>query len=85
MKLAAIANRGAQKDFFDAHTLIQRLGLPAMIAMYQKKFPDNDPAIVLRSLCWFDDAEATATPETLIAVTWADVKRLVAAEVKKLL
>ncbi len=85
MKLGAIANRGAKKDFYDARTLIERLGLPAMLAMYQKKFPNNDPAIVLRSLAYFEDAEATEAPVSLTGITWPEVKQFIAAEVKKLL
>lgn len=85
MKLGAIANRGAKKDFHDAHMLIQQFGLPAMLTMYQRKFPDNDPAIVLRSLAYFEDAEGTEAPESLTKITWPRVKQFIATEVKKLL
>lgn len=85
MKLGPVCNRGAKKDLFDSLMLIEQLGLPEIIAIYRRKFPENDPAIVLRSLCYFDDAESDVDPVSLVDATWPKVKKHIAAEVKKLL
>ncbi len=85
MKLAAVTNRGARKDFFDLYTLIGKLGLPHLISCYQAKFPGTEPLMLLRSLCYFTDAESDVEPQSLIGLHWAEVKRGVSAAVKVLL
>ncbi|MDZ4405357.1 nucleotidyl transferase AbiEii/AbiGii toxin family protein [Prosthecobacter sp.] len=74
MKLGAISNRGAKKDFYDLHTLLEELGLDEVMRCYKLKFPNHDPMIPLRSMIYFEDAEDTETPNTLINTTWAKVK-----------
>jgi hypothetical protein len=74
MKLGAISNRGAKKDFYDLHTLLKELGLDEVMRCYKLKFPNHDPMIPLRSMIYFEDAEDTETPKTLIKTTWAKVK-----------
>jgi hypothetical protein len=81
MKLGAVTNRGAKKDFFDAYTLIEKMGLPELIHIYRRKFPDHDPSIVLRSLCYFEDTELTDEPESLVGATWDEVKKVVSQAV----
>ncbi|MFN0080040.1 MAG: nucleotidyl transferase AbiEii/AbiGii toxin family protein [Prosthecobacter sp.] len=74
MKHGAISNRGAKKDFYDLHTLLKELGLDKVLDCYARNFPNHDPMIPLRSMIYFDDAEDTETPATLIKTTWAKVK-----------
>jgi len=74
MKLGAISNRGAKKDFYDLHKLLKELGLEKVLDCYARKFPNHDPMIPLRSMIYFEDAEDTETPKTLIKTTWAQVK-----------
>jgi predicted nucleotidyltransferase component of viral defense system len=74
MKLGAISNRGAKKDFYDLYTLLNELGLDEILRCYALKFPNHDPMIPLRSMIYFEDAEDTETPKTLIKTTWAKVK-----------
>ena len=82
MKLGAITNRGAKKDFYDLYTLIEHLGVDALIEVYQRKYPKHDPMIVLRSMIYFDDAEEEDEPDTLTAVGWNEVKEFVSRSVK---
>ncbi len=82
MKLSAITNRGARKDFYDLHALIQHLGVDALIDIYRQKYPSHDPMIVLRSMIYFDDAEDDNDPELLMAQDWEDVKETICAAVK---
>jgi len=74
MKLGAISNRGAKKDFYDLHTLLKEVGLEKVLDCYARKFPNHDPMIPLRSMIYFDDAEETETPKTLVKTIWAKVK-----------
>lgn len=74
MKLSAITNRGARKDFYDLHALIQHLGVERLIEIYQQKYPSHDPMIVFRSMIYFDDAEDDNDPELLMEQDWGQVK-----------
>ncbi len=83
MKLSAITNRGAKKDFYDLKTLIDRFGLAKLIDHYGAKFPETDPLMLLRSLSYFSDAETDADPQTLLSdLTWTDVKSSIRKSVR---
>lgn len=78
MKLAAIAGRGAKRDFIDLFAL-GRAGheLPEMLASYQRKFGMTDVGHLLMSLTYFDDADAEDVPDLLWDVRWDEVKRTI--------
>lgn len=77
-------SRPAPWTFYDVHALIGQFSLPGLLEICQKKFPKEDISILLRSLACFVDAEEDANPVSPVGITWPEVKRLVAAEVKKL-
>ena len=74
MKLNAIANRGAKKDFFDWALLLDHFTLQQMIGIFSEKYPATDPFTVIRSLVWFVDAEMEPDPVSLTGLTWELVK-----------
>lgn len=82
MKLSAITNRGARKDFYDLHALIRHLGVDALIDIYRRKYPSHDSMIVLRSMIYFDDAEDDNDPDLLIHESWDSVKQAICDAVK---
>jgi hypothetical protein len=83
MKLLAIAQRGARKDFLDVYALGRHgLSLEFMLACYRRKYSVEDIARVLFSLCYFDDAEASPLPKMLVPVAWDDVKKSLRTWVK---
>lgn len=82
MKLAAITNRGSKKDFIDLALLIDQLGLNQMMNLYHEKYPDGMEMMVLRSLVYFDDADAQPDPVMLVPYDWRKVKKLILDEVK---
>jgi predicted nucleotidyltransferase component of viral defense system len=82
MKLSAITNRGARKDFYDLHALILHLGVDKLIDIYKSKYPSHDPMIVLRSMIYFEDAEDDNDPELLMGQNWAAVKEAIGEAVK---
>ncbi|MDZ4286503.1 MAG: nucleotidyl transferase AbiEii/AbiGii toxin family protein [Prosthecobacter sp.] len=85
MKLGAISNRGAKKDFYDLHTLLKHVGLDKILHSYQRKFPRHDPLIPIRSMIYFEDAEETETPKTLVKTSWPKVKTEILNAVKPIL
>jgi len=76
MKLAAIAQRGSKKDFYDVFALCRTtFSLKQMLEFYQRKFSIQDIGAVLFGLVYFDDAEKEPDPLLLQAVEWQQVKR----------
>jgi hypothetical protein len=83
MKLSAIANRGARKDFIDIYALGRgSFSLDGMLGLYRRKFATQDLAHILMSLTYFDDADQEAPPEMLWPLGWDEVKRTAEAWVK---
>jgi hypothetical protein len=86
MKLSAIAQRGARRDFIDLYWVLTRSHpLDELLAAYTRKLGASERAIphLLRSLAWFDDAEAEPMPRLLVAADWNEIKRRLAAEAER--
>ncbi len=85
MKLLAIAGRGAARDFWDLHTMLEReqRTLSSAIALFEEKFTREDAGHMIRSLVYFGDANAAPLPSGLGAEAWnamqADFKARVLA------
>jgi hypothetical protein len=79
MKLSAISQRGAKKDFLDLHALgtAGGLDLPGMLADYREKYETRDIAHVLYALTYFDDAERERTPAMFWPVRWPEVRETI--------
>jgi Nucleotidyl transferase AbiEii toxin, Type IV TA system len=76
MKLSAIAQRGAKKDFIDVYALCNtHRTLEEMLEMYQQKFSVTDIGPVLYGLVYFDDADEERDPLMLENIQWSDVKQ----------
>jgi hypothetical protein len=83
MKLSAIAQRGARKDFCDVYALGKTsFSLQQMLGFYQKKFGIRDIGSVLYGLVYFDDAENERMPRMLWNVNWRDIKKTILEWVK---
>jgi hypothetical protein len=74
MKLSAITNRGTKKDFIDFYTLLQHFSLKEMLNSYEQKYPDGSTFNVMRSLCYFTDAEINPMPKMFVKTDWEEVK-----------
>ena len=76
MKLAAIVDRGAARDFWDLHELMrtQALSLEAVLALHQRRFPRHDIGHVVRALVYFADAEAAPLPAAMTGERWETIK-----------
>lgn len=83
MKIIAVANRGSKKDFFDIAILLQHFSLPEMLSFHQEKTKTELPFYVLKSLCYFDDAESDFDPTVLVDLSWDKVKQVVEKAVEE--
>ncbi len=75
MKLSAVVNRGAKKDFWDVHHLLQLATLADLLHYFSMKFHTRDTMHIVRALTYFDDAEAQPDPFALLPVSWASIKK----------
>ena len=83
MKLAAITNRGTKKDFIDLDFLLERFTLQEMLDFYVRKFPDGSCFNVLKSLVYFNDAEADPMPNMMKPFDWPAAKQRIAEAVSE--
>ena len=83
MKLLAVDQRGAKRDFVDIHAIATRgLSLVKMLELYLRKFAVEDVTRVLYSLTYFEDAEHGPMPKMLSNIVWEQVKTDICAWVK---
>jgi len=85
LKLGALANRGAKKDFYDLYYVLQHYRLDQLIELYQKKFNVADVLPLLKSLIYFEDAEDGLPPVLLKdkKLTWPQVKKFIVQKVRE--
>ena len=88
MKLIAIIQRGAKRDFIDMYYLIKRIGLNRIFEFSKKKYKDFNPYLALQSLVYFEDAEKEKISSRKIRlsenVEWKDIKKYITEEVRKI-
>lgn len=87
MKVVAIGGRGSRKDFVDLFFYLGTGGsLEDVFELVRRRFAaiDFNEYHLLRSLVYFEDAESEPMPRMLRAVRWADVKKTIVAEVRRL-
>ena len=89
MKIAAISDRGTKRDFIDLYFIIKMekvLSLDEILRLYDKKFGllKQNKIHILKSLCYFDDAEQEPMPKMLKDVSWKEVKKFFEEEIKRI-
>lgn len=85
MKLDAVTKRGGKKDFYDIYFLLQKMPLQEILDLYLTKFQHSTLFHVIKSLTYFDDAEAQGDPIVFDeTTTWQKVKKMLEKEVKRL-
>ena len=84
MKLNAIVNRGSTKDFFDLVRSLEDTRLDSCLDLFERKYPNTDRFVVIRSLAWFEDAEEEPDPLVPTNLDWEDVKVRITQAVEKL-
>ena len=89
MKIAAISDRGTKRDFIDLYTIVASrniISLAECLNLYDKKFKalDQNKTHILKSLVYFNDAEADLMPKMLERVGWPEVKKFFQKEITAL-
>ena len=77
MKLAAISGRGSRKDFADLYMILQSAAtLEAYFDMLPRKYGASrvNAYHILKSLTYFDDAEAEPMPRMRVPFNWEECK-----------
>ncbi len=76
MKIQAVLNRGAKKDFFDLFELLKHFSLQDIIQFHKMKYPTQTlPITIPQVLTYFEDADESEDPISLRNDTWDDVKK----------
>lgn len=55
MKLSAIISRSVLKDYVDLYFILNRVQLENLLDLAEKKFPNFNRNLVLKSLTYFED------------------------------
>lgn len=84
MKISAIADRGAKKDFIDIYFMLEKISLSKMIAAYRDRFNTEDISHVVMALIYFDEADKERTPKMIRAFSWPKLKSTFRDAVRKL-
>jgi len=85
MKISAVAQRGARKDFVDVFALLKSgMSLESILSLYKRKYAVTEIFHLLRSLVYFDVAESERMPRMLLNVKWSAVKSTLRREVQRL-
>jgi predicted nucleotidyltransferase component of viral defense system len=84
MKLSAIVSRATMKDYIDIVEILKgKYSLAELLSFAEKKFPELDTMLILKSLVYFDDV----TDEPILwkhghDTSFDDIKRFLQREVK---
>lgn len=78
MKMEAVANRGAKKDFYDLYQIITETGYHAedLMKLFQEKYGADADAIdfVARGLCYFEDARSQKFGDLYKPADWGTIE-----------
>ena len=83
MKLQAVSNRNAKKDYWDIAALLDKYSLDEMLKIFITKFPKIDTGFIIHSLTDFEKADTELDPDTFNDRNWEYVKHQLTIEVKK--
>jgi predicted nucleotidyltransferase component of viral defense system len=83
-KLQTVGMRSSKKDFIDLYFLLQHSTLNTLLDDTKKKYAESDysETHILKSLVYFDDADAQPMPRMHKDVSWEQVKKTIIEAVK---
>ena len=82
MKLSAISQRGAKKDFYDLHLLLEHYSIEQLLSFFRTKYPDLATFHIVKSMNYFEDAESQVGPELKTKLSWEKLKKDIDKKVK---
>jgi Nucleotidyl transferase AbiEii toxin, Type IV TA system len=76
MKLSAVSSRGSRRDFVDLFVTAKEYSLEALLSLFVRKFAgiEYSRLHLLKSLTYFEDAEADPPLNMLSQTPWQEVK-----------
>jgi hypothetical protein len=76
MKLSAVASRGTRRDFVDLYVAANECSLRELLSLFVRKYAgvEYSRLHLLKSLTYFDDAEADPPLDMLTEISWDEVK-----------
>lgn len=83
MKLVAVTDRSTKKDFIDLFMLAKHgITLENIFVLYEKKYHvfESNKFTIIKSLTYFEDADADDMPRMIMPVSWDDVKQFFIGE-----
>lgn len=83
MKLNSITIRGSKKDFYDLYELLKVFTLEQMLGFFCTKYDESLQFMVLKSLVYFEDADAEPSPVLVKKTDWESVKNKIKDELRK--
>lgn len=75
LKLNAIAGRGAKKDFWDLHELLEHFSFDQMFSFYQARYPNNSTIMIIKSITYFVEADLDSDPYSFKKLKWDKIKK----------
>lgn len=81
MKITAIIGRGTKKDFIDIAFLLHHFSLEEILHFYAAKYNDSSVFMAMKSLAYFDDAEADPMLDMFVNQSWQQVKAYILSKI----
>ena len=81
MKITAIIGRGTKKDFIDIAFLLHHFSLEEILHFYAAKYNDSSVFMAMKSLAYFDDAEADPMPDMFVNQSWQQAKAYILSKI----
>ena len=81
MKITAIIGRGTKKDFIDIAFLLHHFSLEEILHFYAAKYNDSSVFMAMKSVAYFDDAEADPMPDMFVNQSWQQVKAYILSKI----
>jgi predicted nucleotidyltransferase component of viral defense system len=85
MKVRAIEDRGARKDFYDLYSLLDHFSLKQILEFSKIKYAYKSPLFSVQCMLDFSEADSENDPKSLINISWDVVKSRVSQEAQKFL
>ena len=84
-KLITVSDRGSKKDFIDIYVILKERTLTELFNKLEEKYLNikYNQTHILKSLVYFEDADAQPMPRMHIDIKWEEVKKALIEMVKK--
>ena len=70
-----------KKDFIDLEFFLDIFSLDDKLNFYEKKYSESSRFMAMKSITYFDDAEAEPMPNMLKEKSWSDIKKKILKDI----